>query len=129
MTQDERLLNFLKDNKHIDPLQAWQELGIYRLSSCIHRLRSQGWDIKTKRKIVNNKFDESCVVALYEYTDSPCYRWTDEYTRDGFTLDEIRKVLRSEMLNEFTLDEVSQVIDPETVKSLLMAMKQRKEEL
>ncbi len=128
MTQDERLLDYLKDNGRIDPLQAWQELGIYRLSACIHRLRNQGWDIKTKRKVVNNKFDESCVVALYEYTDSPVVRWTDEYTRDGFTLDEINQVLPLEGLNEFTPDEISKVIDPESVKTLLMAMRHRKEE-
>jgi hypothetical protein len=54
MTQDKRLLDYLKDNKQIDPLTSWKELGIYRLSSCIHRLRKQGWDIKTGRKAVIN---------------------------------------------------------------------------
>lgn len=66
MTQDQRLLDYLKDHKHIDPLQAWQELGIYRLSACIHRLRGQGHNIISNRKTVNNRFGEKCRVAKYE---------------------------------------------------------------
>jgi hypothetical protein len=128
MSQDQRLLDYLRDNKQIDPLTSWKELGIYRLSSCIHRLRNQGWDIKTKRKVVENSYGESCVVALYEYTDSPVSRWTDEYTRDGFTLDEINQVLPLEVLNGFTPDEISKVIDPEAVKTLINVMKHSKDE-
>ena len=59
---------------------------------------------------------------------SPVSRWTDEYTRDGFTLDEINQVLPLEVLNGFTPDEISGVIDPESVKTLLMAMKHSKDE-
>jgi len=69
MTQDLRLLDYLKDNGSIDPLQAWQELGIYRLSACIHRLRLQGWEITTERKTVHNRFDEACYVANYKFGD------------------------------------------------------------
>ena len=70
MSQDQRLLNYLRDNKQIDPLTSWKELGIYRLSSCIHRLRKQGWDINTGRKSVINSHGESCVVALYKLRTS-----------------------------------------------------------
>ena len=66
MTQDQRLLDYLKDNKHIDPLQAWQELGIYRLSACVFRLRQEGWEIETEFKNVLNRFDEKCHVANYK---------------------------------------------------------------
>jgi len=67
MTQDQRLLDYLKDNKHIDPLQAWQELGIYRLSACIFRLRKQGHNIISNRKKVHNSFGEVCRVADYRW--------------------------------------------------------------
>ncbi len=67
MTQDQRLLDYLRDNHHIDPLQAWQELGIYRLSACIHRLRKQGHNIISNRKRVQNRFGENLNVADYRW--------------------------------------------------------------
>ena len=67
MTQDLRLLDYLIDNKHIDPLTAWKKLGIYRLSACIHRLRKSGYPITTKKKTVHNVFNENCVVADYRF--------------------------------------------------------------
>lgn len=65
MTQDQRLLDYLKLNKEIDPLQAWQELGIYRLAACIFNLRKQGHNIISNRKKVQNRFGENCNVARY----------------------------------------------------------------
>jgi hypothetical protein len=67
MTQDERLLDYLKDNNEIDPLEAWKELGIYRLSACIFRLRKQGHNIISNRKKVHNRFGENCNVARYRW--------------------------------------------------------------
>jgi hypothetical protein len=66
-TQDERLLDYLKDNGNINPLRAWKELGIYRLSACVHRLRNKGWNIVTERIGVLNQFDEKCLVANYKF--------------------------------------------------------------
>jgi hypothetical protein len=65
-TQDERLLDYLKDNHSINPLEAWTELGIYRLSACIHRLRKVGWNIDTDTIGVFNQFDELCMVGDYK---------------------------------------------------------------
>jgi len=67
MTQEQRLLDYLKDNNDIDPLQAWQELGIYRLSAGIHKLRKKGHNIISHRKTVYNSFGEPCRVALYKW--------------------------------------------------------------
>jgi len=67
MTQDERLLDYLKDNGRIDPLQAWQELGIYRLSAVIFNLRKKGHNIISNRKNVKNRFGEVCRVADYRW--------------------------------------------------------------
>ena len=65
MTQDIRLATYLKEHGNIDPLTSWRVLGIYRLSACILRLRKSGWEIRTDRMPVKNKFDEDCVVANY----------------------------------------------------------------
>jgi len=64
-TQDERLLKHLQMYNTIDPLRAWQLLGIYRLSAVIHRLRKVGYNIVTERMKVQNQFGESCIVANY----------------------------------------------------------------
>ena len=66
MTQKIRLLTFLKTNKNINPLVSWRELGIYRLSSVIHKLRKDGHEITTTRVEVLNKFNEPCDFAQYE---------------------------------------------------------------
>lgn len=67
MNQQERLLEYLKAYKTINPLEAWTHLGIYRLSAAILRLRQQGHDIETTRMDVKNRYNESCHVALYIY--------------------------------------------------------------
>lgn len=66
-TQPERLLNYLIENKSIDPLKAWRELGIYRLSASVLRLRKEGYNITTERMHVVNQFGEKCKVANYIY--------------------------------------------------------------
>lgn len=65
MSQKDRLLEFLKVHRHINPLQAWQVLGIYRLSSTILELRKDGHKITTMRMDVKNQFGEDCHVANY----------------------------------------------------------------
>lgn len=65
MTQKDRLLNFLKTHRQINPLQAWQVLGIYRLSAVILDLRKEGWLISTIKTEVKNQFGEACHVATY----------------------------------------------------------------
>lgn len=67
MTQKERLLHYLKINHEIDPLQAWTQLGIYRLSAVVHDLKKDGHNIKTERKQVKNRFGEDCSVGKYVY--------------------------------------------------------------
>lgn len=65
MTQAERLLKALTEGP-IDPLQAWSELGIYRLGARIFDLRQQGHVIRRNSKDVLNRFGERCIVAEYE---------------------------------------------------------------
>jgi len=67
MNQEKRLLDYLRDNNEIDPLQAWHELGIYRLSAVIFKLRKKGHNIISNRKTVHNRFGEKCRVARYRW--------------------------------------------------------------
>lgn len=64
LNQDDRVYEFLKRHGSIEPLQAWERLGIYRLGACIHRLR-RDLPIETKRCRVRNKFGEPCHFARY----------------------------------------------------------------
>jgi len=64
MKQEERLLEFLRANKSINPLISWKQLGIYRLSAVVYNLRKKH-TIITKRIEVTNTFNEKCSVAEY----------------------------------------------------------------
>ena len=66
MSQKQRLLDFLLTYKKINPLQAWKELGIYRLSDTVLQLRKDGYSIDTAKIEVKNKFNEDCKVAEYK---------------------------------------------------------------
>ena len=65
-TQKDRLIEYLAENESINPLTAWIELGIYRLSDTIFRLRNEGFNIVTEKLTVKNKFGEDCTVANYK---------------------------------------------------------------
>jgi len=64
-TQCERLLEHLQNTGALNPLSSWQTLGIYRLSARIEDLRKAGYNIKTTRIEVLNRFKERCKVAQY----------------------------------------------------------------
>lgn len=67
MSQKERLLEHFKTVGNINPLEAWQQLGIYRLSSTVLELRKDGHEIETDLTEVKNRFGEKCRVANYIY--------------------------------------------------------------
>lgn len=69
MTQCERLLKRLQAGP-IDPMEAWVELGIYRLGARVFDLREQGHIITTKIAMVKNQFGEECHVAQYRLMQS-----------------------------------------------------------
>lgn len=47
-SQTKQLKKWLKSGRSISPLQALNQMGIYRLSARILDLRDEGLDIKTK---------------------------------------------------------------------------------
>ena len=65
MSQNDRLLANLQTNGSINPMEAWSELGIYRLASRALELKQDGHNIITNRVEVNNRFGEVCRVASY----------------------------------------------------------------
>jgi hypothetical protein len=65
MKQYERLHAYLNQCGSITPLVAWTELGIYRLSDAIFKLRRRGVKIETAHIEVKNQFEETCRVAKY----------------------------------------------------------------
>lgn len=66
MTQCARLLSWLREHGRVNPLTAWNELGIYRLSARVFDLQNHGGHKITAGTItVQNKFGEDCEVAEY----------------------------------------------------------------
>lgn len=65
MTQQERVLSYLKDGNRLTCLNAFNELGITQVASRIFELKEQGHDIRKKMISVTNRYDEKCSVAEY----------------------------------------------------------------
>ncbi len=65
MTQKQRLLIYLEQGNKINPLKAWQELGIYRLASRICDLRKEGNEVKDEWLEVPNRYGEFIRVKQY----------------------------------------------------------------
>lgn len=49
MSQQDRLLELLREGP-VTPLQAWVQIGCYRVSDCVLKLRRRGHVIETKMK-------------------------------------------------------------------------------
>ena len=64
-TQCDKLLDYLQNHISITPKDAWNKLGIYRLSARVFDLRRLGYDIATNRKEVLDPFGEPKYVAEY----------------------------------------------------------------
>jgi hypothetical protein len=64
-THEARLLDYLTTNGKISPLEAWTNLGIYRLSAVIFKLREDGHTIKTHRKVVFDGYEKPRRFAEY----------------------------------------------------------------
>lgn len=65
MTQEERLLDYLTENKTVTGIEALNALGIFRLASRIYNLKKQGHIISSKIITIKNRFSESCHVSEY----------------------------------------------------------------
>lgn len=64
-TQPARALSFLLTGNRLNPLEAWQRLGIYKVARPVFDLRALGWPVQTEHINVGNRFGEVCHVAEY----------------------------------------------------------------
>jgi hypothetical protein len=65
MNQNKRLLTYLEQGKKVNPLEAWNNLGIYRLASRVCDLRKEGIEVKDEWLDVSNRFGEFVKVKQY----------------------------------------------------------------
>lgn len=65
MTHKEKVLNWLKSGRSLDPITSWRLLGVYRLGARICDLRREGWEIVTRPKQVTNRDGSTSTVADY----------------------------------------------------------------
>ena len=65
MTQEQRVMDHLKQHQTITAMEAMNEYGIMRLASRINDLRRAGMDILTETVPVVNRYGETCHIALY----------------------------------------------------------------
>jgi DNA-binding IclR family transcriptional regulator len=64
-THVDRLLKHLQSHGTITPMEAWSELGIYRLGARVFDLRKAGHNVETEIVPLQNQFGEPCKVARY----------------------------------------------------------------
>lgn len=64
-SQNKRLHDYLKQCGSINPLLAWDALGVYRLGARVFDLRKQGVNITSSTIEIKNRFGEVCRVAKY----------------------------------------------------------------
>lgn len=73
-TQKKRLLDWLEKGQTITPLESWRDLGIYRLSDVVFRLKKDlvkhGRTIHTELIMVKNQFGDDCgPIAKYRLVE------------------------------------------------------------
>lgn len=68
MGQKQRVIDYLKSGKVLNRLNAWAELGILEAPARISELRSDGYEIETKRRQVMNRYGEKVSIAEWRYT-------------------------------------------------------------
>lgn len=60
-----RLLEYLKEFKHITSLDAIKDLGNTRLSATIYELRKDGYNIISEDLTVKNRWGNNTTIAKY----------------------------------------------------------------
>lgn len=64
-TQNERVVQYIKDFGSITQLDAIQDLGVMRLASRVSDLRKQGVPIVSKYEKVKNRYGEETQIKRY----------------------------------------------------------------
>ena len=69
MTQNERVMQYLREFGTITPLDALRDLGCMRLGARCHELRKQGVRITSEMIPVQNRWGETVRVAQYRLNE------------------------------------------------------------
>lgn len=69
MTQPEMVKKYIEDFGSITPLQAIADLGVYRLSDCIFRLRKDGVAIITETERGINRYGKPMKYGRYKFAE------------------------------------------------------------
>lgn len=69
MTQEEKVLEYLRDFGSITALEAMRDLGIMRLASRVSDLRAQKYPIVRDMVAVENRYGEKVHIARYRLED------------------------------------------------------------
>ena len=64
-TQNQRILDYIREYGSITQLDALRDLGVMRLASRISDLRRQGYSIISSLEGVKNRFGETCHIKRY----------------------------------------------------------------
>ncbi len=65
ITQNERILRYIREFGSITQLDALRDLGVMRLASRVSDLRRQGVKIVSKTEAVKNRYGETCHIKRY----------------------------------------------------------------
>ena len=66
-TQNERIIEYMRETGSITQLEALKELGVMRLASRISDLRRRGYNIVSNYETVKNRFGEPCPIKRYSF--------------------------------------------------------------
>jgi hypothetical protein len=66
MTQQDRILEYLKEGKTLTRLNAWDNLGILEAPARISELRNKGHQIQTGFKTILNRYGEKVKIAEWK---------------------------------------------------------------
>ena len=65
MTQNERIIAYMKEFGSITQLEALRDLGVMRLASRISDLKKKGYAIESTVETVKNRYGEPCHISRY----------------------------------------------------------------
>lgn len=65
MTQKAMILDIMRESGSISQIEAFEEIGCFRLASRISDLRKDGYDIKRKMETKRNRYGKPVTFARY----------------------------------------------------------------
>lgn len=69
VTQCQRILDYMNQFGSISTLEAFKDLGVARLASRIHDLKSMGYNIVSETKSSKNRFGEKTYFKEYRLAE------------------------------------------------------------